>query len=47
MAFTLPAVASTRAAADDEDSDGRLALVIEDDADLTQVLEALLDGSRS
>ena len=40
MSFTIPAVASSRSSP--EDHDGLLALVIEDDPDLAQVLEALL-----
>jgi PAS domain S-box-containing protein len=40
MSFTLPAVASSRTSPDDHD--GLLALVIEDDPDIAQVLEALL-----
>jgi len=42
MSFTVPAVASSQALVEDEDDDGPLALVIEDDADLTRVLEASL-----
>ena len=44
MSFTLPAVASSQPFVDDEDHDGALALVIEDDADLTRILETLLSA---
>jgi PAS domain S-box-containing protein len=44
MSFTLPAVASNQASTEEDEQDGPLTLVIEDDADLTQVLEALLSS---
>jgi len=44
ICFTLPAVASSQASTGQDTQDDLLALVIEDDVDLTQVLEALLSS---
>ena len=44
MAFTLPTVASNPAASEEDGHDGLLALVIEDDTDLAQVLKKQLES---